>query len=332
MVGKITSDKKLSASVIAVVMDEHPNKEPNDIFNDVMDAVIGVKKPEITDIRLLELFEMGNQAEGAVSQQVAEHWGFNVDAEITDVYRWDDAGIESSLDAVLTPKDGHVRIYARSDVFPETRLPQGQKYIDVKAPINMEIKTRQGYPFDDLPTWLGKGQANVQAKCFGCEVFIVAVRYNGNQTILYVYERDEIYLKRVKQAADDFYVRLKENIPYPSRTGEGAARTHSNVNEDEPPIFFEGEALNLVEELTTTERTIRALTARKKELEPQIMDLMKDNKVGIVTDDLGNEIAKISWPLRKTKARPEKIIPATPAKEERQKSLTIKADWSNGSI
>ena len=51
MVGKITSDKKLSASRIAVAMDEHPSQEPNEVFNDVCEAIAGIPKAEITDVR-----------------------------------------------------------------------------------------------------------------------------------------------------------------------------------------------------------------------------------------------------------------------------------------
>jgi len=328
MVGKITSDKKCSASRIAVVMGEHPKQEPNDVFNDVTDAIAGIPKAEITDVRLLELFAMGNEAEGVVVKQVAEFFGLDFDDKITKVYRWEEADIEASLDAICTPTNGAITVTNRTDVFPEIRLPQGQTKLVIDSPFCLEIKTRQGYPYEDLPWWLGKGQAMVQAKCAGFSHCAVAVRYNGNQTIVYFYEVDQIYLKRVFAAAQDFYHRIKNNKPYPSRTAEGAARTYGSVNEDEDPMIFDGDAKDLVEQLYDAERAIKALTVRKKELEPMVMDLLRDQKAGLLTDDMGNEVAKISWPLRKTKAMPERIIPAKPAKEERQKTLTIKADWN----
>ena len=94
-------------------------------------------------------------------------------------------------------------------------------------------------------------------------------------------------------------------------------------------MIFDGKAREIVEQFYDAERAIKALTVRKKELEPMIMDIMRDTKAGVLTDDLGNEIAKVTWPIRKTRATPEKVIPAKEAKEERQKTLTIKADWNN---
>ena len=328
MVGKITSDKKLSASRIAVAMDEHPSQEPNEVFNDVCEAIAGIPKAEITDVRLLELFAMGNEAEKLVAKQVADFFHLSLKDNITTVYKWAEADIEASLDAILAPTNGLVTVTNRVDVFPEIRLPQGQTSLEIDKPFNLEIKTRQGYPSEDLPWWLGKGQAMVQAKCAGFDICAVAVRYNGNQTIVYFYEVDAIYLKRVLAAAKEFYDRVKNNTPYPSRTAAGAARTYGSVNEDEEPMIFDGDAKELVEQFYDAERAIKALTVRKKELEPMIMDLMRETKAGLLTDDMGNEIAKVSWPLRKTRATPERMIPAKEAKEERQKTLTIKADWN----
>tara|TARA_A100000164_G_C21921695_1_gene781036 strand:+ start:1204 stop:2196 length:993 start_codon:yes stop_codon:yes gene_type:complete len=328
MVGKITSNKKLSASRIAVAMNEHPSQEPNDVFNDVCDAIAGIPKKEITDIRLLELFAMGNEAETLVAKQVAEFFHLHLDDKITRVYRWEEADIEASLDAILTPKNGSITVTNRVDVFPEIRLAQGQTSLEIDKPFNLEIKTRQGHPYEDLPWWLGKGQAMVQAKCAGFDICAVAVRYNGNQTIVYFYEVDAIYIKRVLAAAKEFYHRVHNKTPYPSRTAAGAARTFGSVNEEEEPMIFDGKAKDLVEQYYDAERAIKALTVRKKELEPMIMDIMRDQKAGVLTDDLGNEIAKVTWPLRRTRATPERIIPAKEAKEERQKTLTIKADWN----
>ena len=93
-------------------------------------------------------------------------------------------------------------------------------------------------------------------------------------------------------------------------------------------MIFDGDAKELVEQYYDAERAMKALAVRKKELEPMIMDIMRDTKAGILNDDLGNEIAKVSWPIRKTRATPERVIPAKEAKEERQKTLTIKADWN----
>ena len=329
MVGKITSDKKLSASRIAVAMNEHPSQEPNEVFNDVCDAIAGIPKKEITDIRLLELFAMGDETETLVAKQVAKFFHLHLDDKITKVYRWEEADIEASLDAILTPKNGSITVTNRVDVFPEIRLPQGQTSLDINKSFNLEIKNRQGHPYEDLPWWLGKGQAMVQAKCAGFDICAVAVRYNGNRTIVYFYEVDAIYIKRVLAAAKEFYHRVHTKTPYPSRTAEGAARTYGSVNEEEEPMIFDGKARELVEQFYDAERAIKALTVRKKELEPMIMDIMRDTKAGVLTDDLGNEIAKVTWPIRKTRATPEKVIPAKEAKEERQKTLTIKADWNN---
>ena len=57
------------------------------------------------------------------------------------------------------------------------------------------------------------------------------------------------------------------------------------------------------------------------------MEAMGNHEFAHLNFEDGETMFEVKWPTRSTKAQPEKIVPAKPAKVERQKSLTIPAKW-----
>ena len=100
MVGKITSDKLLSASHIATLMGESPFKTRNELLKEKLyHNYKGYDQPPETPEN--ELMQWGNRLEPIILQESAKLLGCKVNTEITEVYSYGKDFLQCSLDGVL---------------------------------------------------------------------------------------------------------------------------------------------------------------------------------------------------------------------------------------
>jgi predicted phage-related endonuclease len=111
---------------------------------------------------------------------------------------------------------------------------------------------------------------------------------------------------------------------YPPKDSEDAQRTWGKADEDAPPIDLPAEAeqladniLNLKAEIKRMEELITG-TEENPGLEAKLKKMLMEHTTGIAGR------YKITWPMRRYKAQPQRVVPAKEASTIRQSTLTIK--------
>lgn len=241
------------------------------------------------------------------------------DDNITEVFSYKDL-FEVSLDGIIFHEGSSV-LRPTSDII----FPQGQKEIRLEGKGVIEAKSTTAHFTETPPSYRGLWQLQMQLLCTGLKWGIVAVLYQGSRHVVYVYERDESMMKQLIEAGKDFYQRLDGIDWFPVVDGVDASKTYSNAEDELPSInlnTLEDDAL----EYFQAKQTIRTLESVVKDKEALIMDAMGNHTKAHLSD--GEEILfEVTWPMRRTKAKPEKVVAATPEKVERQKSLSLAAKW-----
>tara|TARA_B100000427_G_scaffold319010_1_gene316778 strand:+ start:716 stop:1690 length:975 start_codon:yes stop_codon:yes gene_type:complete len=323
MVGKITSDKLLSASQIATLMGESPFKTRNELLKEKLyHNYKGYDQPPETPET--EIMQWGNRLEPIILQESAKLLGCKVNTEITEVYSYGDNFLECSLDGILNSIN-QKKIYPTDHIF----LPQGKEYIEMQGKGIIEAKNTRSFFTAEPPSWRGVWQLQAQFLCCPWAYWgVIATLYQGSHLALYVYEPDAEMQKQILDACDDFYKRLKQPDFYPSDSVQEAASAYPLVEEDLPCVDLAGNDSSIAEDYYEAKKAQKEMAQLVEQLEAEIIDKMGMHQKGVFNNDLGVPIFTVERKMRHYKAQPEKIIPAKPARSERQKSLTFKTDWS----
>ena len=343
MVGKVTPAFYLSTTEMIAVNKISKYKTPNDIL--AQKLVVREKNLEsVPSEPENEKMKYGNRREAEVITDTAEVLNCVPKTDITTPYGWYGADkpldfINASLDGLLKPQSGFNAtcledgyIYPNENPTgsnPKIRLPQGQEKIKMDGVGICEAKTHMNYEiYNDLPRWLGRDQLQMQMKCYGAKWGTVSVLFNGNELVIYVFERDENIIKEYETAGKDFYRRLKNIDYYPVADMKDAVKVYGTAEEDLPPVDLGGNNREVALELYEAKKLDRVNKELIAGLEAEMVEKLGLHEVGVLYDEIGNEIFRVERKNRRYKASAEKIIPPRPARVERQKSLTFKSDWS----
>ena len=325
MVGKLTSDAKLSGSLAPVLMNQaHPTygMSRNDLMAKVLNAR-GQGNYKTENFTYSEAADFGNEFEGTILKKAAERLGIDeVDTEVTEVFHYGEL-FSVSLDGIL--KNTSLALQAQDGIYlmngAQTMLLEGNGVCESKL---------TSAPFTEVPPpYRGPWQLQMQMMCYGAKWGAIATLYQGTRLVLNVYEADPEMQAELIEAAEDFYKRLEGPDWYPALDGSDAARTWGRGEEDLPPVNLEPIA-DIVTQYLDAKRAARAAEALAKSLEPEIMSQMAVHERAFLKDENGETMVEISWPTRNFKAQPEKIVPAKPARVERQKSISIASKWLEG--
>ena len=319
MVGKITSDAKLTGHTAPALMGESPHMYPNDLLAKILNAQ-GRGNYKTDTFTGNEASEMGNDLEPFIIRKTAERLGFDkYNDEVTKVYAFEDL-FEVSLDAIF-PNDSRT-IHASDSI----KLMNGQESMTLEGDGVVESKLTSA-PYTDVPPpYRGPRQLDMQMMCYGAKWGVIATLYQGTRLVLYVYEANQDRFDELIDAGRDFYKRLDGPQWYPAIDGADAARVHDTSDDSLPPMDLEPIA-DLAMTYYDAKRAAKAAEALAKSIEPKLMDALGEHESAFLNDELGNPLFEVKWPTRSFKAQPEKVIPAKPARVERQKSLTIPAKW-----
>lgn len=323
MVGKLTSDAKLSGSKAPVLMGEaHPSfgDSRNDLMAQVLNAQ-GKGNYQTSQFTGSEPADWGNELESTIIRKAVERLGIDkYDDEVTEVYSYGDM-FSVSLDGILFNPDP--KIISSS---PGIILMNGQDRMGLVGNGIIESKLTSA-PYTEVPPpYRGPWQLQMQMLSYGCDWGVIATLYQGTRLVLNVYEANKEQQSALIEAAEDFYSRLDGPDWYPAMDGADASRTYGNGEDDLPPVDLEPIA-DIALEYYEARRAAKATEAYYKSLEPALMDHMAKHENAFLNDENGERLFEVKWPTRTTKPQPEKIIPAKPGKVERQRSLTISAKW-----
>ena len=321
MVGKLTTDKKLSGSFAPVLMNQsHPTygMSRNDLLARVLNAR-GQGNYEVQEFSGNEAADFGNEFEPTILRKAAERLGLDVDTEVSEVYHYGEL-FSVSLDGIL--KNTALALQAQDGIY----LMNGAQTVILEGDGVLESKLTSA-PFTEVPPpYRGPWQLQMQMMCYGAKWGVIATLYQGVRLVLNVYEADPDMQAQLIEAAEDFYARLEGPDWYPAIDGADAARTWGRGEDDLPPVDLEPISETVMKYLDAR-RAAKAAEALAKALEPEIMSQMAVHEKAFLKDENGDTMVEISWPTRSFKAQPEKIVPAKPARFERQKSISVSAKW-----
>lgn len=325
MVGKLTSDSKLSGSMAPVLMNQsHPTygMSRNDLMARVLNAQ-GRGNYSTEQFSGNEAAYFGNEFEEKIITEAAGRLGideFNTD--VTEVYHYEDL-FSVSLDGIL--KNTSLALQASDGCI----LMDGSQAMILEGDGICEAKLTSA-PYSEVPPpYRGPWQLQMQMMCYGASWGVIATLYQGVRLVLNVYQKDEQMQQQMIEAAKDFYARLDGPDWYPAMDGADAARTWQKGESDLPEIDLEPISETVIKYMDA-KRAAKAADNYAKSLEPRIMEHMALHEKAFLKDETGETMVEIKWPTRAYKAQPEKITPAKPARVERQKSITIAAKWIGG--
>ena len=335
MVGKITDDRILSASEAPALTGNNKWNTPNDLLTRKLEAR-EKDVPKMPGLPENEKMKYGNRREKEIIEDTAEVLNCAPRTEVKEPYGWYGAGkpldfINASLDGLLKPlDDGYFYPNENPEGSnPKLRFCQGQDRIKLEGTGICEAKTHLSFDiYEDLPRWLGRDQLQIQMKCYGAKWGAVSVLFNGNELVIYLFERDEDIIKEYEDAGKDFYTRLKNIDYYPVVDLKDAIKTYDKAEDDLPPVDLGGNNRDVALELYEAKKLDRVNKELISGLEAEMVEKLGLHEVGILYDDIGQEIFRVERKNRRYKATADKLVKGRPERVERQKTLTFKSSWS----
>ena len=294
------ADELGASKVGAIVMGETPFQTNEAVRQIVLNAKAGVKA--IDDGLYKDARDRGNYLEPALTEWASDKLDNlcpdNVACNYnppTDAHRKPDLRLCASLDGILEVVGG------------ELTIPNSQgEDITVSGFGALEIKT-DGW--DDGPPRADQViQLQTQMFCADFTWGVIAKLGPKLKFELYPYVRNEKLIDIIMEKVNDFWVRVDLDQPYPPI---------DNGKPDTIPL----------DHLETKDDVIQIITDYNKcKAEEKSWKLQKEKcqeALELVLDQVDAEYAtignyKISHPIVKRKAQPEKIIPAKPSTEHRR--------------
>lgn len=319
--GKITSDAKLSGSVAPILMNEgYPGGTTrNDLLAKISNAKNNTQYHVEKFPDYIEAADFGNKFEDQIIAEAAKRLAIEKwDDAVSTVYDYDDL-FSVSLDAIFFNKK------MRVDATDNIKIMSGADSVILQGDGVCEAKLT-GAPYSDVPpAYRGVWQLEMQMMCKGASWGVLAILNQGTRLTLYIYQADPVRQKMLIDAARDFYRRLENMEWYPALDSNDAARVFP-MSDAQPSLDLEPFA-DLAIQYFDARRAAKRCEALAKAIEPRLMEAMGNHEFAHLNFEDGETMFEVKWPTRSTKAQPEKIVPAKPAKVERQKSLTIPAKW-----
>lgn len=316
MVGKITPDNMVTASRIAQCMGLSPYATQNELLKEMVHLDEGGQKKEWEGN---ELTYFGNLWEPHIIAEVAKRLDLtDVEDEVTTPHFTVSCKLAASLDGIAvgtrTIKTDH-----SNGIFVV-----GGEPIDLAGQrVAIEIKTTQAAPEDTPPPHRGVLQLQAQMLCASIDFGILAVLYRGSELRVWVYRSDLKVQKDIVDAVNDFEKRRANIDWYPVLTSEDGNVAFSNVDDAAPTLdVSDADVQEAIEILVQAKRLKKEVAEQINLAETVIKEYMGNHEEARTIVDGIDVIVK--WPMRKTRAQPEKVVPAKPETKTRQNTLTIK--------
>ena len=151
----------------------------------------------------------------------------------------------------------------------------------------------------------------------------VGVLYRGTQLRIYIYGSDQLLHAQIVEACEDFERRKLGPDWYAPKSGLDAAKTWSRADDGAPPVILPKEMLEIVEGIIAAQASKKLIEAALDKCNAVLMEALGNHTEGRVTGADG-KVFIVRWPMRSYKAQPEKIVPAKPAYQIRQSTVSIK--------
>ncbi len=316
MVGKLTPDNMISASRIPVLLGLSPYATQNELLSEMIQRDHDKFEPTFHGN---EITEWGDRLENVILNEAAKRLGLrNHETHITKPEFHPDLPLAASLDG-LGVANGTIKTNTANGIYCMTSDETDISTIGV-----LEAKTTSAMPEEQPAAHRGLWQLQAQMMCGGYKWGAVCVLYRGIEMRIFVYEADAVMQKRIADAVIDFEERRKTGEVYPVLSSDDGNHAYPEAEPDAWPIDLNGEpdALTAFEDLLAAKAAKKQAEADIDQAEATIKEYMGSHDIAHIFK--GNSLYQIKWPMRRSKAQPEKVVPAKPETVIRQKTLTVK--------
>lgn len=316
MVGKLTPDNMLSASVIPVVLNASPYKTQNELLAEFIDRDEG-RPPEPWEGN--ELTRWGDIHEGAILTEAAKRLRLTgVVTVLQEALHHDTLPLACSLDGFGT---GSCVVASDIDNGIYVMAP-GPATLDGEM-VLLEAKSTQAAPEDEPPHHRGVLQLQAQMMCAGAKWGAVCVLYRGSTLRIFIYPADPAVQSRIAHAVHEFEQRRRDKDWYPVLTSDDGNVAFARVDDGAPPLDVKDpDVQESIDILVEAKRVKKEAEQSIDQAEAVIKEYMGNHEEA--RTDVDGQTVIIKWPMRNMKARPERVTPAKPAQKIRQSSLTVK--------
>ena len=315
MVGKLTPNDIATASTVAAIMGLNPWNTPNDQLKKAIDATEG----RADDWQGNEATGWGDRLEGVIIKTAAERLGLtHVKTEFSEAFFHKTAPLACSLDGEGRGS-GFVSTNTSSGIYA-ANAPK----IAISGPGIIESKLTSAQPEMVPPPYRGPIQLQAQMACTGHDWGVVATLYRGIELRLYVYASDPNIQEQIIDASVEFKQRVTDRDWYPLMSSEDANTAYSRVDDGAGSIDLSAAhgAEDFLEQLVVAKQRKKDADAMIDEAEREIKEIMGSHQYA--HGSAGNRMYQVAWSDRNYSAKPEKIVPATPARKVRTKTLALK--------
>jgi len=311
MVGKVTSNKKASASILPAIMGHSKYDSRNSVLEKVCKANLG----EENHWEGNEAMDWGNTLEPVVLKQMADRLRIAHDPDIDYAIIHQSIPLEASLDAIGFGTGKIISTDASKGIF----VMNESGSIVLRGEGAMECKVTSVRPEDQPDLARGPLQLQGQMMCAGHKWGAIGVLYQGICLRIFLFEVHEPTVKAITEAVIDFDRRVHSApldwysiddtsdaiLIYP------LAEAESSVDLDEKNAKVLEQYLLLKDEIKQANEALALIT----------VDIQKKMGNHAIANVPGYTV---KWPMKNYKAQPEKIIPAKPATSSRQSTITVK--------
>ena len=315
MVGKVTPNTMLSASRVPALLGHSKYETPNGVLTSVINALQDAPEHFETN----EAMHWGNLLEVPLLLEASARLGLShLVLDHPKPYFHPDAPIACSLDG---QGDGNGLVVTDN---PDAGVyVVGAESITLDGVGVLEAKVTSVYP-EDYPA-LSRGPLQLQAQMdiTGAKWGAVCVLYQGTELRIFLFAPHEETQAMIRAKAREF----ETKITHWSETGEvewydpATPAEYGNKWPGDPNLDSVdlGEwGATLAERIVKAKEQIKTLEIRITEDETELKEMLGNATLAHA------EEFRISWPIRKYQAQPEKVVPAKPAHSMRQSTVTIK--------
>jgi len=315
MVGKVTPNTMLSASRVPALLGHSKYETPNGVLTSVINALQDAPEHFETN----EAMHWGNLLEVPLLLEASARLGLShLVLDHPKPYFHPDAPIACSLDG---QGDGNGLVVTDN---PDAGVyVVGAESITLDGVGVLEAKVTSVYP-EDYPA-LSRGPLQLQAQMdiTGAKWGAVCVLYQGTELRIFLFASHEETQALIRAKARKFETKLMHwtetgEVEWydPATPEEYGTKWPGDPNLDSVDLGEWG--ATLAERIVKAKEQIKTLETRITEDETELKEMLGNATLAHA------EEFRISWPIRKYQAQPEKVVPAKPAHSMRQSTVTIK--------
>ena len=309
MVGKLTSNLMCSCSILPYIMGLSPYKTPNEQLLEMWAHKEGKGKEWEGN----ELTHMGNVLEEPVLKEGCERLGLVPELNITEPVMHPTLPLAASLDGRADGKSMTIHHDPSKGIFVV-----GNDRIVLDGIGVLESKVTRTRPEDFPAMWRGPVQVQGQMMCGGYKWAALIILYGGVEMRIFLFTLHAGTEKSITEACLDLDRRLNaDEIEYYDLANAADAALVYSLGDKEDPVDLPKDYDKLCKEFVLMKEQIKEANDTLALLTAEIQRKMGNHTSAIA----GNY--RVSWPVKKYREQPEKVIPAKSAYQVRQKSISV---------